>query len=282
MTFSSTKFRLNTVLGSPVKKIPCGTVLDTTNVYDIVFLQDYKSTFTGQMPPSTGPWVGVPQIMDRVASCVATAYTRARFGLAHFSDFGTSPYGVPGEDFTYQEIIPLTDVSSLNPLLWNTAAYTSAQHGGFASVNGGDTLNGAVQAAYECVTSGTMGWSSISVLDSQNSDAAVNYNRRFVIVFTDQLPHTQTYEAGVPHVTLSTLSNALSLKFQMIYVLINDDYAGIKNFEPNFPQSLLGYCYPLTFRKSDLFIGAPDYTINDFAVSEKVLATLYNASIGYI
>lgn len=255
MTFSSTKFRGSGLAATATKNFPYGGVVDSRVVFDMVFLQDYKSTFTANMPPRIGPWVNTPQLVDYVAQGMATAYPSSRLGLAHFSDYPTAPYGVPGEDFVYQEIVPLTPASEVNPLGWNSYEYTNAQHGGLGSVNGGDIGNCSLDATVQAAQSTTLGWSSTTKL---------------MMVFTDQFPHDGILEPGAPHTNLAAARSVWGATGSAypIYVIFNDDYA--HNFQ-RYDTNYLTYVFP----KSKVY-SAPDY-YNPTKIAEILIRDLWRS-----
>lgn len=260
MTLSSAKYRgsgFNVV--NSTATIPYGTVVDMMTPHEILFLQDYRSSFTGNMPPSVGPWVGSPQIVDFIANNIAIAYPKAKIGLAHFSDYPIAPYGVPGEDFVYKEIVPLTPVNETYPLEWSTYSYTNAQHGGLASVSGGDPYNCALDAITEAATSTTIGWSS---------------PYRKILVFTDQFPHDSDLEPGVPHTNLTATMNACYNNSVYPYLfIINDDY--VRNFKRYgfvIPTSPYNWGTSYNFRKSSIYTTSPDYILNYKRISETIVA----------
>lgn len=270
MTVSAEKLRVNPVIAGRAKSIPCGTVIGPAENMQIVFLQDYKSTFTGNMPDtSVGEWSANYQIMDYVVSCVARAWPNAEIGLAHFSDHPVAPYGNPDEDFVYQEILPLTKVSNIFPMQWNSYAYTAAQHGGLYSVDGGDQLNCALDAISAAAASTSMGWNFMS------------YINKFIIVFTDELPHDSDKETGVPHISQMSMEDTCRYySVRPIYVLINDAYNAInKKFEfNNIDKFFVNDDNSLLFGKTPLFTGSPSWTVNSHIVSERILASIYNLS----
>jgi hypothetical protein len=269
MTISSSKFRNNPYtrpFGSN-RYIPCGTVIDSLNSYDIVFLQDYKSTFAQNMPPTSyGIWEDSPQILDFLVSCMSIAWPNSYFGLAHFSDYPIAPYGVPDEDFVYQEIVPLTPANEISPLQWSSYAYSAAQHDGNWSVNGGDLKNCALDAIDSAINSTTIGWRNLPVgnLDRQYI--------KIVVILTDQLPHDSGLEQGVPHTSSAVVgNNMITNSIRPIYILINDDYA----------SSFTRYTFTSTegigqtFRTSDLYEISPAFTLTPNRITERIITNMY-------